>query len=72
MKKYSELNSDSKKVLRLILAEIAVSTGMDPGESVDGMIELMEAGFLVIRTDDAGKYWLEPTMPQSEVGPLSH
>jgi hypothetical protein len=69
---FSDLGNDAKAVLRTILRLVIRGPlhglhihGVTEDEKIDGVVELIEAGFLRLCGDDTGRYWLEPTLPET-------
>ena len=59
-----ELSPDTQKVLRAIVGSIIEQYGLTGEEDIDGAIELIERGYLRLRTDGQS-YWLEQCFPTS-------
>lgn len=56
-----ELSETSQKLMRLMVTDCLKAQGLPTdAKAVDGAIELIKAGFAVIRSDGAS-YWLEAT-----------
>ena len=56
-----DLSEASQKLMRLMVTDCLKAQGLPTdAKAVDGAIELIQAGFAVIRSDGAS-YWLEAT-----------
>jgi hypothetical protein len=72
--KFADLDGDAKALIREILGHIITGhvhqdiIGLTEEEKIDGVIRLIEAGYLRLceeGDEHGGRYWLEPTLPET-------